>query len=92
MDTVIVQLTSPRTMNLLHELEELHLLKVLKKNIDTGTILSDKYAGKLPLNIGEDLQRHIEQSRQEWDNNISLTVTPLLITLPERSLKMAWSL
>ncbi len=70
MNTVIVQLTSPRTMNLLHELEELHLLKVLKKNIDPDTKLSDKYAGKLPSEIGEDLLKHIEQSRKEWDGNI----------------------
>ena len=70
MDTVIVQLTTPRTMNLLHELEELHLLRVLKKNIATGTRLSDKYAGKLPSDIAEDIQKHIEQSRNEWDNNI----------------------
>ena len=31
MDTVIIQLTTPRTMKLFKELEELHLLRVLKK-------------------------------------------------------------
>jgi peptidase E len=70
MDTVIVQLTTPKTMNLLHELEELHLLRVLKKNIATGARLSDKYAGKLAANIADDLQKHIQQSRNEWDSNI----------------------
>jgi hypothetical protein len=34
------------------------------------TKLSDKYAGKLPANIAEDLQKHIEKSRNEWDHNI----------------------
>lgn len=57
-------------MKLLKELEELHLLRVLKKNISDKTKLSDKYAGKLPINIAKDLQKHIEQSRNEWDNNI----------------------
>lgn len=57
-------------MSLLHELEELHLLRVLKENMNVVTPLSDKYAGKLPVTIAEDLQRHIEQSRNEWDNNI----------------------
>ncbi|MFZ4465116.1 MAG: hypothetical protein ACOYN5_14810 [Bacteroidales bacterium] len=70
MDTVIIQLTTPKTMKLLLELEELHLLRVIKKNISTKTKLSDKYAGMLPSNIAEDLQDHIEQSRGEWDSNI----------------------
>lgn len=70
MDTVIIQLTTPKTMKLLQELEELHLLRVLKKNVSTKTKLSEKYAGKLPVNIAEDLQKHIEHSRNEWDCNI----------------------
>ena len=70
MDTVIIQLTTPKTMKLLQELEELHLLRVLKKNISAKTKLSDKYAGMLPIKIAEDLQNHIEQSRNEWDSNI----------------------
>jgi hypothetical protein len=52
------------------ELEELNLLRVLKKNISSEIKMSDKYAGKLPVNIAEDLQRHIEQSRDEWKNSI----------------------
>ncbi|MGV8094412.1 MAG: hypothetical protein AB2L24_21355 [Mangrovibacterium sp.] len=69
MDTVIVQLTTPKTMKLLQELEELQLLRILKKDVTTGIKLSEKYAGKLPANIAGDLQKHIEQSRKEWDNN-----------------------
>ena len=70
MDTVTIQLTTPKTMKLLRKLEELHLLRVLKKNVSTKTRLSDKYAGKLHINVADDLQKHIEQSRNEWDNNI----------------------
>ncbi len=70
MDTVIIQLTTPKTMKLLKELEKLQLLRVVKKSVSTKTKLSDKYAGKLPVNIAEDLQKHIDQSRHEWDNNI----------------------
>jgi hypothetical protein len=70
MDTVIVQLTTPKTMKLLLELEDLHLLRVLKRNISSDIKLSDKYAGKLPANIADDLQQHIEQSRNEWDSSI----------------------
>jgi len=67
MDTVLIQLTTPKTMKLLLELEELNLLRVLKKNISSDTKLSDKYANKLSATITEDLQKHIEQSRNEWE-------------------------
>jgi hypothetical protein len=70
MDTVLIQLTTPKTMKLLLELEELNLLRVLKKNISTDTKLSDKYAGKLRVNVAEKLQKNIEQSRNEWESNI----------------------
>lgn len=70
MDTVIIQLTTPKTMKLILELEVFHLLRVLKKNISVKTKLSDKYSGQLTADIADDLQKHIEQSREEWDNNI----------------------
>lgn len=69
MDTIIIQLTTPGTMKLLLELEKLHLLRVLKKK-STKTKLSDKYAGKLSNSIAEKLQKHIKESRDEWDSNI----------------------
>ncbi len=70
MDTILIELTTPKTMKLLKELEELHLLRVLKKEISAKTKLSDKYAGKLNTGIAEDLQKYIELSRNEWNNNI----------------------
>ena len=53
--------------NKAHYLEELHLLRVLKRNMKTKTKLSDKYAGKLPVYVAEDIQKHIEQSRNGWE-------------------------
>ena len=70
MDTILIQVTSPKTLKLLQDLEELNLLRVLKKNISDKKRLSEKYAGRLPLDIAKDLQKHIEQSRNEWDSNI----------------------
>lgn len=70
MDKVVVQLTSPKTMKLLLELEELHLLKVLKSSRSGNKKLSEKYAGKLPIEIGKDLDKYVEQSRNEWENSI----------------------
>ena len=31
--------------------------------------LSDKYAGKLSAEVGEALQQHIAESRDEWERN-----------------------
>ncbi len=70
MDTVIIKITSPKTMKLLQEPEELNLLHIIKKNVSKDANLSDKYAGKLPVDIAEDLQKYIKKSRNEWDNNI----------------------
>lgn len=70
MDTIIVQLTSPKTMNLIMDLEDLNLLKVIKKSDSADINLSDKYAGKLSVDVAEKLQKHVEQSREEWDNSL----------------------
>lgn len=70
METVLIQLTTPKTMKPLEELEQLNLLHVLKKIQSDDTKLSEKYAGKLQLNIAEDLQKHFQKSRDEWDSNI----------------------
>ena len=67
MDTMLIQLTNHRAAALLHELEELHLIKVLKENIQPRKKLSEKYAGKLPPDIADNLQKHITESREEWN-------------------------
>ena len=36
----------------------------------SGDKLSDKYAGKLSPEVGEALQKHIAESRSEWERNI----------------------
>jgi len=69
MQTVIIQLTNQKALRLLEELEELHIIKVLKKNINPEEKLSDKYAGKISSEITEKLQKHISESRSQWDNN-----------------------
>ena len=68
-DTLVIQLTHHKALKLLLDLEELNLIRVLKKNVHSEQKLSDKYAGKLPADIGEQLQQHITQSRSEWERN-----------------------
>jgi hypothetical protein len=67
MDTLIIQVTNQDAYSLLNELEKLHLIKVLKKEDRPAQKLSEKFAGKLPIDAANKLQEHIKQSRKEWD-------------------------
>lgn len=69
MDTMLIQLTNQKAAGILHELEVLHLIKVLKKNIATAAPkLSDKYKGIISKEEGQKLNEHIKQMRSEWNN------------------------
>lgn len=69
MDTILIQLTNQKAVGLLHELEELHLIKVLKENIaPTKQKLSSKYRGIISKEDGQNLNEHIKQMRSEWNN------------------------
>ncbi len=68
METVLVQINNNKAYRLLEDLEDLHIIKVLKKSIDPQQKLSKKYAGKLPSDVADELQNYVDQSRNEWDN------------------------
>ncbi len=68
-NTMLIQLTNQKAAGLLHELEELHLIKVLRENINTVTVkLSDKYRGIISKEEGRKLNEHIKKMRSEWNN------------------------
>jgi hypothetical protein len=66
METVIVQINNKKAYKRLAELEDLHLIKVLKESIQPQQKLSEKYAGKLPSDLADDLQNYVAESRTEW--------------------------
>ena len=68
MDTLLIQLTNQKALALLHELEQLHLIKVLQENISPKQKLSEKYKGILSKEEGAKLDEHINQIRGEWNN------------------------
>jgi len=70
MEILTIQITNQKALKLLMDLEELSLIKVLKKIEQPQQKLSDKYAGKLPAVIAAQLQQHINESRTEWERNI----------------------
>jgi hypothetical protein len=55
-NTMLIQLTNQKALRLLHELEELRLIKVLKENIEpVKTKLSDKYKGFITKEEGQQI-------------------------------------
>jgi uncharacterized protein YydD (DUF2326 family) len=68
-NTVLIQLTNRKAIGLLHELEELNLIKVLKENIvPPKTKLSDKYRGVFSKEDAQNFNQHTQAIRKEWDN------------------------
>lgn len=68
-NTMTIQITNAKAIRLLHELEELQLIKVLKENFTTAKPkLSDKYKGIISKEQGQSLKEHIKQMRSEWNN------------------------
>jgi hypothetical protein len=68
METVLIQINNAKAYKLLEDLEDLQIIKVLKKNIEPQQKLSEKYAGKLPSDVADELQNYVAQSRNEWNN------------------------
>ncbi len=70
MDTMLIQLSHQKAAKLLHELEELHLIKVLEENTakHAKPKLSEKYKGVISREQGQQLDEHIEQMHGEWNS------------------------
>ena len=68
METVLVQINDNKAYKLLEDLEDMHIIKLLKRSSLPPQKLSEKYAGKLPADIADELQEYVAQSRSEWNN------------------------
>jgi len=63
METVLIQINDKKAYRLLENLEDMHILKVLKKSRQqTVPSLSEKYAGKLPPEIADELQDYVKRN------------------------------
>lgn len=69
MDTVLIQINNNKAYKLLEDLEDLDIITVLKKTVQFPKKLSEKYAGKLPSEIADELQNYVTTSRNEWNNS-----------------------
>lgn len=68
-NTMLIQVTNQKALRLLYELEELHLIKVLKGNLaPTKAKLSDKYKGVFSKEDAKSFNEHTQTMRGEWGN------------------------
>lgn len=59
METYLIELTNNNAYRLLQDLEDMKIIKVLKKSIQSKKRLSEKYAGRLPGDIADELQNYV---------------------------------
>ncbi len=68
METLVIQINNSKAYKLLADLEDLKILKVLKRTTQQPVSLSEKYAGKLSSTTTDSLQNYVKQSREEWNS------------------------
>lgn len=65
-NTILIEVTNPRALNLLQELEKPHLIKVLQKNLSpTKVKLSEKYKGVFSKEDAQSFDEHTRIIREE---------------------------
>jgi len=67
METVLLQINDSKAYKLLEDLEELKIVKVLERRVQPIQKLSEKYAGKLPTDVADELQNYVAESRNQWN-------------------------
>jgi len=66
MDTLIIELTNQKAYKLLKELEELHLIRVIKRNVKTSELRNQI---KSQMNA-EAIDAQLNDLRGEWQRDI----------------------
>ncbi len=68
MNTISILVLDAKAERLLHDLEDLHLIKVLTTPTKKPKQkLSKKYAEKLPSEIVEEFQKYVTEGRKQWE-------------------------
>jgi len=66
-NTLLITLKTDKARNLIRDLEELNIIEVVKENVLVKGKMSERFKGLLTKKDGEDLKKHIEKSREEWN-------------------------
>lgn len=68
-ETLVIKITDKKAVKLLHDLEELNLIKILEETVKPSpTKLSDKYRGVFSKEDAKSFDEHTQTLRKEWDN------------------------
>jgi hypothetical protein len=68
MDTLLIELTNPKALSLLQDMENLDLIRVLKQDTNTTKPkLSSILRKSISKKEAEDFNRAIQQARGEWE-------------------------
>jgi len=70
MNTIQIDLIHSRALQLLQDLEALHIIRLHQPEEKAKARLSEKYRGILSKEDGKDLNKHIEQMRSEWNDSL----------------------
>ncbi|MCA1751729.1 MAG: hypothetical protein LC670_08040 [Flavobacteriales bacterium] len=66
MKAIHIEILDDKVMAILQSLEELKLIRVRQPSEQDTEQLEEKYAGKLPTQVAEDMQDYVKRSRKEW--------------------------
>ncbi len=66
METQLIQLTHQKARNLLLDLEEMKIIKIVRPEA-SAIPNSKRFRGMLSDKTAEALQAHVARSREEWD-------------------------
>lgn len=67
METVTIEIKNQSAYQLLKNLEDLKIIKVLKTGVQSKQKLSEKYAGKLSSKVADEMQEYIQLGREQWN-------------------------
>lgn len=67
MQTVTINILNEKALELIRKLEEMNLVKVTREGtVSRSGKKASSYKGILSKKLGDDLQKHIKNSRSEW--------------------------
>ena len=70
MSTAVIEIKNELAYNFLHNLERMDVLRIVSRKKDRKQKLSERFAGSLSDERVEELQKELDQMRNEWDRNI----------------------
>lgn len=68
METVIIEIKNLKAYKILNNLQELDIIKIIKKTKKKPLNLSEKYSGKLSEDVAISMINSIDQIRKEWED------------------------